>query len=578
VAVAVVYAFAVADGLVPVVGAAPYDVLARQLPRLLVARLNGTGDRGIRFFPFLGTLDKKRGFLRLSEMLAPEALASLHRQGEVACLVDGWIRGASLRVRVHCAATLRPLFDEELPFAAGRPLDVLPRIQFEVMGALGWPGRPVPPPELAGAALAWFLVAKDELLAAEANLLPAGDDPLRSARHLVELAAGDAEAQELVVDLAGAFQRSGRKLAGLGELLVCVAAACSRPALLQRIAGLLHAAGEPAATAEVWFRLALLLPERAEIVERATGLLFHQERLGDAFLVLSRARATGQTSLAALAQLVVVTDKLGRHEQRDALCAELLAEKVLPVPVARLLLAFLLEQGRLAEGLRVVDEVLKHDPANAVLWLERGRCCLLLDDDAAAARSLAEAERLGLPASQRRDRDRLARLAAAPGLFAAMQRVEAALHGGCDAEALRRAREVARRGRGCADALLLLGIVRQRLGQDFRAERALGRALQLDPELAEACNRLGILLVGRGRTAEGHALLARAHELQPRDPAVLLHLAQACVLLGHVADGERHLAAAARNGASPEMLAAVRREFFAEPGRDRGQGQVRKQV
>ena len=38
--------------LKPVVGAAPYDVLARQLPRLLVTRLNNGGDRGVRYFPF----------------------------------------------------------------------------------------------------------------------------------------------------------------------------------------------------------------------------------------------------------------------------------------------------------------------------------------------------------------------------------------------------------------------------------------------------------------------------------------------------------------------------------------------
>jgi Flp pilus assembly protein TadD len=136
---------------------------------------------------------------------------------------------------------------------------------------------------------------------------------------------------------------------------------------------------------------------------------------------------------------------------------------------------------------------------------------------------------------------------------------------------------VARRGRHVADALLLVGIVRQRLGQDRRAERALTRALQLDPDLAEASNRLGILLVSRGQVAEGHARLVRAHELEPKDAAVLLHLAQACVLLGRTADGERHLAAAERNGASPELLTAVRREFFGD-GKELAQGRVRRQA
>ena len=36
----VVFAFAVEDGLAPVVGAAPFSVLARQVPRVLVEQLN----------------------------------------------------------------------------------------------------------------------------------------------------------------------------------------------------------------------------------------------------------------------------------------------------------------------------------------------------------------------------------------------------------------------------------------------------------------------------------------------------------------------------------------------------------
>ena len=86
---AVVFAFAVEDGLAPVVGAAPYDVLARQIPRILVGQLNGDSDRGVRFFPFLGPVDGARSFLRLREPLDPKALVALHKQEGVDRLVDG---------------------------------------------------------------------------------------------------------------------------------------------------------------------------------------------------------------------------------------------------------------------------------------------------------------------------------------------------------------------------------------------------------------------------------------------------------------------------------------------------------
>ena len=84
---AVVFAFAVADGLQPVVGAAPFDVLARQLPRLLVGRINDGGDRGIRFFPFLGTVEGERRFVGLSRRLDPAQLAGLHKQAKCGCCV-----------------------------------------------------------------------------------------------------------------------------------------------------------------------------------------------------------------------------------------------------------------------------------------------------------------------------------------------------------------------------------------------------------------------------------------------------------------------------------------------------------
>ena len=75
---AILYTLAVEEGLPPVVGAAPYSVLARQLPRLVVNRMNGDRDEGVRFFPLLGTVEGKRQFFSIPEMLDAERLMTLH--------------------------------------------------------------------------------------------------------------------------------------------------------------------------------------------------------------------------------------------------------------------------------------------------------------------------------------------------------------------------------------------------------------------------------------------------------------------------------------------------------------------
>lgn len=110
------------------------------------------------------------------------------------------------------------------------------------------------------------------------------------------------------------------------------------------------------------------------------------------------------------------------------------------------------------------------------------------------------------------------------------------------------------------EALFLLGLVRHKLAQPRRAERWLRRALALDPGCADAHNRLGVLLLERGALREGHDHLRTAHQLGPDEAAPLLHLAQACALLGRPDDARQHLAAAQRCGADPQLLAAVERE------------------
>ncbi|MBK8097435.1 MAG: tetratricopeptide repeat protein [Planctomycetes bacterium] len=559
---AVVFGFCWTDGLAPVVGAAPWDVLARQLPRLLVVALNGGDDRGARFFPFLGSMDGKRSFLHLRELLPQETLASLHKQGEVQCLVDGALLGAVARLRVHDGTTGRCLFDGEIPFEPLRPLEALRRMQFEIMGALGWTGRPMPPPALQGEALSWFLIARDELLAIEANLLSEGD-PLRALRRCVELAPDAREVQETAVEFGAQLVRLQTRREPLGELLAALA---PRPevaaALRRKLAGLLHACGHTAATA-AWMLVAQQDPQDQDAVERAAGLLFREGRLDLARELLEQVRAVGALSVSALAQLAAVADRTGDRRLRDDVCGDLLRASAVPVPVARLLVSFLFEMERVADARRVIERALQGDAQQAPMWLEHGRACLLLDDLGVAAMSLRRALALGLPQELGNEAQRLLRLSAVPGLLRAMQASEAALREQRPRDALRAARRIVRQAGDAGDAWLLLGVVRHKLQQEWRAERALRQAIALDPDLAEAHNRLGILLVGRGRVDEGYAHLSKAEQLAPTDPSPQLHLAQACVVLGRRDEGRQHLDRAAQLGANPKTLAAVREQFFA---------------
>lgn len=560
-----VFGFAVPDGLPPVVGAAPYDVIARQVPRQLVQLLNGREDRGVRFLPFLGNLGGQRRFLPVRQPLPPATLAALHRRGSVGLLVDGQVAADRVRLRVHDGVSLHTRVDLELPFAPTEPFAVLPRLWFEVTTELGWTGRPMAVHLPDGPTLSWLLVAKDELLALEAGLPPAaGVDVLRAARHCVGAAADLPVVQDVALETAAHLLRGGRPRESVVELLRELAGcAPDVPEVLRRLGGMLQVCEDERTAAAVWTRVARLDPG-PEAVETAAALWFRQARPELARDVLLAARAGGSLSVSGLGQLAAVADRLGDRALRDELADELLRARPLPWAVARLLVTILIEREQPEQARAVAEESLREPDRPAGLWLDLGRACLMMDDGAAAALALESARAAADAGPElRRDVDRLLRLCAVPRLFGSMRRADAALERGDRRTALRLAREVVRGAGGSGDAWLFLGVVRHKLRQDRRAEVALRRALELDGTLAEAHNRLGILLVGRGAFDEGLSHLRTAESLAPNDPSPQLHLAQACALAGQPADGRRHLEQAGRLGANQQLLAAIRRQFFA---------------
>lgn len=560
-AAVVVFGFAVADGLSPVVGAAPYEVLGRQLPRQLVQMLNCGGDRGVRFLPYLTSTNGQRMFLRIREPLPIATLASLHQRGDVGLLVDGVVQASTLRLRAHHGTTQALMLDLEIPFAADKPAEALSRMWFELTGLLGWNEKPQPLP-VTGPALSWWLVAKDELLTIEAGMSASPEaDVLRAARESVAL-ADVAAVHEVAFETSAHLLRAGRRRDKVAELLRRIGEHTQSLPAMRRAAALLQAAGDERAAAEALGR-ALQREQHPADVESCAATWFRLGEFQKAREVLQDAFAAGALSGAGLAQLAAVADRLGDSSLRDRILDQLVVKDDLPAPAARLVGSFLMERERYDDARSVLKRASVAFPQDAGVWLDLGRACLMLDRQDEARDALREAASNAGVDEGRRDIDRLLRLSKVPGLFAGMRTVDTTLAKGDAREALRLARTVVRRSRHAAEAWLFLGVVRQKLRHERRAEIALRRALTLDEDLAEAHNRLGILLVGRGEVEKGHAHLLRAVALAPEDPSPQLHLAQACVLLGRRADAETHLRAAQDLGARPELVDAVRRAFFA---------------
>ncbi len=559
---AVVFAFAIADDLQPVVGAAPYDVLGRQIPRALVAHLNGDGDRGLRFFPFLGPVDGMRSFLRLRQLLAPNALVDLHKQGDIDLLVDGLLHQDRLEWRVVDGSSGEVRLTIEVPFDASDPFAVMPRLVFELTGLLGCTGPGSDATQLEGAALGWYLVLKDELLRHEANL-PESSDPLRAARQCVEAAGGDNDVQQLVLDFMALLLRRDQhreEVAALGEQL---AAKLEGAAAIDRLGGLMVAAGDEAQAVRMVVRAALLAPEQNDLVERAASMAFRAGDDESVAVVVQAARKVGAINAKMIAQLAASCDRVGDVGRRRELVTELLGRDDLPVQVTRLVVSFLLEEDQPALARTVLEAALEKSPDQTMLHYELGRACLLVDDTARASVALQRAVDLGLPEHLEGQGKHLLRLALVPGLWIGTHLVEKAILVNDLGAALGAVRTLVRRVGPVAEAWLMFGIVLQKLGKLRGAERVLRRAVRYHDGCAEAHNRLGIVLLQRANVREGGEHLARANVLSPNDTSTLLHLAQATALNGRLDMAEQHIQLAEKLGADPKLVQAVRNEIRA---------------
>lgn len=566
--VAIVYAFSVAPGLPPVVGAPGHAVLARQLPRLAVSGLNGEVDRGVRFFPLLARSNDERRYLEPTDLLAPERILGMHGQGPgVRMVVDGRIDKDSVAVRIHDVSSGSKAYDNSLAFDPRDPLPVVRHVMFELSSALGWTGSLPQLPDLSGAALAHFLVAKDDLLGLEAGMRREDETSwLRAVARAQEHAPGSTAVQDLLLDLCRHRLVAGAQGPEVAPLLLAAAAQAGSPAFSGAVATTLRLAGCHRQSARILEGLAVGPPVDEELALEVSALLFRQQRYDEARRHLEAALALGMRGPQVLAQLLVLYQRLGQAQPRIALVDELAAMPALPPAAARIACAELVTADRLDAALAVIDRSLAAHPEDAALWLELARVRIHLGLPAGALSALETVLRCRPSATLIAEVARLRALNSQPAALAAMRAIDDACGRGELGEAIARARQLVRDHPTLAEAWLFLGVVRQRLDQPRRAIRALRRALALEPGLGEAHNRLGILLVARGRYRAGLAHLERAVTRLPNEAGPQVHLAQACFHLGRRDAAQQALAEATRLGASPALVAAVRRAFDAGSG------------
>lgn len=564
---AVVYSFALEQGLNQTQGAAPLAIMSRQIPRQVVLGLNAGKDRGLRFFPFMGQVEGMRRFFELPEPLPIRDLLSLHGLQPVPTLVvDGWIFAGGLRLRIFDGSTGEIRFQEDLDFDATEPWPVVQRIQFELLGCLGWGGVPATSPDLVGEAAGWFLIARDDLLALEANHLR--PDPARSLRAVGEAfarAPGSQDVRDLLLEISRQMLQQGVAQEAVARLLLEACAALKEQAspFIEQAGAIVEAAVGLAASLPIYERLTEADPS-GEPALKAAVVLFQRGDHERAREILRRALKSGNHSIRLRAQLAVVEVECGDLQASEALLDGLAVEDDLSPAVTRLVSNHLLLRDRYGEALGLIDQALSQEPSNSGLYLDRGRALLAQNRGPEAATAFRDCLANRPSPETRREVHRLLALVDDPETLNTISKLDHSLGAGELPKAIGLAKALCKAKPQLAEAWLLYGVARQRRGHIRRALRAYRQALSLDCELGEAHNRMGILLLQRGRAAEGYIHLRQAVEVCPDDSSPWLHLAQVCMQLEKTDEGKSALARAEALGGHQQEAEAVRRAIYGE--------------
>ena len=562
---AILYTLAVEEGLPPVVGAAPYSVLARQLPRLVVNQMNGDRDEGVRFFPLLGTVEGKRQFFSIPEMLDAERLMTLHGLHEgVPFVVDGRIGNGAISFRVHDEKKVT-ILEKTVEFDPLDPLPAAKRMLFELSGVFGWHGALPEMLDIEQPALSYYLVAKDDLLCLEAGFGRDEDEQwVKAARTLFDLLPDHREVQIVLLDICRHLVRGKIASSEVKELLMHAVQGTEALEFAGESAAILDDLGHRQESDNLFERI-VGEPKISEAVAvRLAGFLFRRGRFSEGRDHLEGLMARGVTGTRLLAQIAVFYQRLGQHDERRAVIDELARRTALPSAVGRMVCCELVDQGRVDDALSTIGSCIEATPGDPAVWLEKGRVLLHGENPTDAGAALEEVFRNNPSPTIKEEAARLRRFVDLPDVLPALRTVDAALVGNHLERAVRLANELVRVHPSIAEAWLFLGVAYQRAEVPGEAIRALQRAVDLDASLGEAHNRLGILLVGGGRHREGFEQLKLAIACLPTESGPQIHMAQACYFLGELNAGREALREAERLGANPQTVESVRGMFFSD--------------
>ncbi|MBI5851248.1 MAG: tetratricopeptide repeat protein [Planctomycetes bacterium] len=554
----IVYTFATAPDLDPLPDAAPWPVLARQLPRQLVVCLNGEADRGARFVPLIGVMDGRRRFLEPVGPMPREFLQRIAVEGSTGFVVAGELDADRLVVHVYEKPGFGERLELALTFDPREPWSAMRRAAFEIGEAFGVRDPRHGAPPLGGFALARWFEARDALLGLEAKLV--GVDARRAieaVRVALEAAPAVREVQEVFRDVVRQVARNGLlDTQAAREIETALYATAAPLELVADAARHVEGSLGPGTAGDLWQRVALGSIDDAGTLAEASSSLFTAGRVELVRDLLRSAVERGCRDPNLRAQLAAVEDVGGDPLRRDHLLGELWNEsaKGLPPRVARLVASWLVDRDHAAEALALIERSSDSGTAVPGIWLERGRALVALGrvDDAQEAleRSLA----LGPSPEAGAECRRLLALCATGELVPMLLSIERLLHAGDRAMALDHARRLVRRHGRVPEAWVMLGVTRHAIGHRRRALRAFRRALALDPRSADAHGRIGASLVERGRPEEGLTHLRHAVELSPHDPGNWLHLAMALAMLGRRDEALAAVSRAEKEGATAEEV------------------------
>jgi tetratricopeptide (TPR) repeat protein len=553
----------------------PLSVAARQIPRQLAELVAGHQSLHASYMPLVGNDEGRRGYVGFEDLVPLEQLHKIFAplQQTPDLVVDGLLEEDHLQLRVSSPETAQAVHEMDVPFSPMELQALLNRLVMELWDIFDLPGRPEVFATMDAEAFSCFLAARDEELAAQANLTRPGSESafvpfLAGLQH----EPGQERILNALIDLARLYIEQGRGDAGEACQALAYGAESGEPPLtyLASALRLVRQAGNLDAVRRVAKPYLRQKPTDADTALLAGAAHWSQEDpqgtrdvLESTIAQWTDAEPSGPSRAGAIALLYEALRALGEREAQAAMHARLRSCTEWSAHAAEVNARALYDSEEYDEAIACLEKALEQTDGDNRLHLELGRALLLVGRGEDARESLLHA--IGGPAELAVQAKRLLGFVERPEVLSALESAERHLRREAPKDALKAAKQSISLAPELAEPYYVLGLCRSALGQTRRAIKALRKALELDPDLAEARNRLGILLVSLGRYDEAHQELSRVIDERPGEIGPLLHMAQACYYLKRFDEGKGFLQQAEELQPEHPLVQQTRSTFYSLP-------------